>query len=478
MIKTKKGYDIKWHSLSDGFFRFTEEDVSVFEESTKKKAIWGGNLTNHFKGWLKANFDRDKPLKTPRFLKTGNKHRLSNGMYFFTPKDVKVYKSEIHKTAFTDFIHPTKNFKKWLIAESKSKHKEKELRYTKTEGLATIVSPHRKEELERLMGKYGTIYTPLDIKEEVSTIVGEDHKKNILDDFFMAFSEFSKISTAFSDISLFPSFTFLLYGVSGTGKTTLTRAFAKKYGLPIIVIESARIISSLLGDTLRNLTEIFSNAITFCKNQCPLILFFDELDALGSERSSGSSEIGEMKRATISFMQSLDKLTYENHPIIVFGATNHESLLDKAIWRRFGFHLSFTYPNYHMRYKIITSFLAKIKILLSKNAEFRNKIDIDKDIEKQIEIEYNELKTIIKKNNIMSRRKEFPEEKKDGLWHSIKNLEDNILKITYGQTGSDIERAFKNEVFRSLRTGEISLKTIKSSLESVGTTYKKENLLI
>ena len=146
--------------------------------------------------------------------------------------------------------------------------------------------------------------------------------------------------------NLSPNLTILLYGPPGTGKTTLTRAFAKEYDIPVCVVESYRLVSSLLGDTVKNITAVIDLAADIAKERGAFILFFDEIDAVGSERSN-IHEVGEIKRAVISFLQAIDRINYEGYPLAIIGATNHQHQLDSAIWRRFTFHLSFlkSHPN-------------------------------------------------------------------------------------------------------------------------------------
>ena len=74
------------------------------------------------------------------------------------------------------------------------------------------------------------------------------------------------------------------------------------------------------------------------KNPC--ILFLDEFDAIAKLRDD-VNEQGELKRVVNSLLQNIDFL---NDRSVLIGATNHENLLDKAIWRRFGTRLNISYP--------------------------------------------------------------------------------------------------------------------------------------
>ena len=97
---------------------------------------------------------------------------------------------------------------------------------------------------------YGTVYFPSDINETIEDIIGNEIQKESLDDFFKALRKYEEFKEQLKRTNLNPNFTVLLYGPPGTGKTSLTRAFAKKYDIPICVVESDRLVSSLLGDNL------------------------------------------------------------------------------------------------------------------------------------------------------------------------------------------------------------------------------------
>lgn len=118
----------------------------------------------------------------------------------------------------------------------------------------------------------------------------------------------------------------LLYGESGTGKTTFGRYVAYKLGLPFAYVSFAECISSYLGNTAKNLNKVFDYV-----KKSPCVLMLDEIDAIGIKRDK-SNEVGEMARIVIGLMQAFDLL--ENN-VIVIGATNKPNILDEALQRRF-----------------------------------------------------------------------------------------------------------------------------------------------
>lgn len=122
--------------------------------------------------------------------------------------------------------------------------------------------------------------------------------------------------------------TVMLHGPSGCGKTELARYIAYKAALPFIYVRFSGLIDSLMGKTAQNLNLIFSFIRKF-----PCVLCFDEIDAIGMDRSV-KNDLGEMSRIVIAIMQELDALPNSN---IVIGTTNRFDQLDPALVRRFNF---------------------------------------------------------------------------------------------------------------------------------------------
>jgi len=130
----------------------------------------------------------------------------------------------------------------------------------------------------------------------------------------------------FKSMGLVTQSTLLLYGAPGVGKTTIAKYISLKTGLPLVTARLDAVISSLLGNTSKNIRKIFEYA-----DSKPCILFLDEFDAIAKARDD-QHEMGELKRVINSLLQNIDMFTQNN---VMIAATNHPELLDKAIWRRF-----------------------------------------------------------------------------------------------------------------------------------------------
>ena len=128
------------------------------------------------------------------------------------------------------------------------------------------------------------------------------------------------------DILRFQQKTLLLYGKPGCGKTSIANYICEQTGLPLVIARLDGIVSSLLGSTAKNIRKIFEYSSSF-----PCILFLDEFDAIAKARDD-SHELGELKRVINSLLQNIDSMPSS---CVLIAATNHQSLLDPAVWRRF-----------------------------------------------------------------------------------------------------------------------------------------------
>jgi len=317
------------------------------------------------------------------------------------------------------------------------------------------------EEIKERLGKYGAVYLPSEIKDTIEDILGNETKKERMEDFFRAIKKYDEFAQQLKATNLAPNFTMLLYGPPGTGKTSLTRAFSKEFEIPICVVESDRLVSPLLGDTIKNIRNVVELAADIAKENGAFVLFFDEIDAVGSERSN-VHEVGEIKRAVISFLQVIDRVNYEGVPLAIFGATNHQNQLDSAIWRRFTFHLKFDFPDFHLRKAILVSFINRIK-----NA----KIGVDDSIIPKLNKEYEIFKQTENdlKKAIGRKVSEFSD---DVFWQKIMKHRKTkgLLELSYGYSGSDLKRGIEVALFKTLHTEVLTYDIFYSSLKLVGGT--------
>lgn len=176
-------------------------------------------------------------------------------------------------------------------------------------------------------------------------VILSETMQNTLNNFIGLVNNRSKLHKAGVDIN--PSL--LLYGPPGCGKTTMAKYIAQELNLPLIVARLDSLISSLLGNTAKNLRRIFEFA-----SSRPCILLLDEFDAIGKARDD-QHELGELKRVINSLLQNID--SYSASGNILIAATNHHELLDKAIWRRFTCVVDMGKPDQDILSDLIKSYL-------------------------------------------------------------------------------------------------------------------------
>jgi len=185
----------------------------------------------------------------------------------------------------------------------------------------------------------------------------------------------------------------LLCGKPGTGKTYTAQIISSLLNLPLVYIRFDSIISSYLGETATNLRKVFDYI-----EQGTWIVLFDEFDIIGKNRDD-IHEHGEIKRVVNNFLQMMDNFGGNS---LLFAATNHQYLLDPAIWRRFDDVLFYDLPDEITRSKLIERFLKPLKSEhdiffgdIAKNSEGLSPSDI-----KMIVIEAMKLSIIDSRDNL------------------------------------------------------------------------------
>lgn len=144
----------------------------------------------------------------------------------------------------------------------------------------------------------------------------------------------------------------LLCGKPGTGKTFSAQIVSSVLNIPLVYVRFDAIISSYLGETATNLRKVFD----YIESNTWIVLF-DEFDVIGKNRDD-SHEHGEIKRVVNNFLQMLDNFKGDS---IILAATNHQNMLDPAIWRRFDDIVYYELPDENTRKKLFEIYLKTIK---------------------------------------------------------------------------------------------------------------------
>lgn len=140
----------------------------------------------------------------------------------------------------------------------------------------------------------------------------------------------------------------LFFGPPGCGKTLAAQVLAGELSYPLAIVRFDAVVSSYLGETAANLRRVFD----FIQSGQWVVLF-DEFDAIGKDRDN-AFEHGELKRVVNTLLQLMDSFRGES---LLIAATNHEKLLDKAVWRRFESVIQFPTPSVQDRILMLRQFL-------------------------------------------------------------------------------------------------------------------------
>ncbi len=137
--------------------------------------------------------------------------------------------------------------------------------------------------------------------------------------------------------------TALFSGESGTGKTMAAQVLARELGLEVYRVDLSRVMSKYIGETEKNLSQLFDNA-----RASGAMLFFDEADVLFGKRSEVKDAHDRYANLEISYL--LQRM--EEHTGTTVLATNRGGDLDEAFMRRFHFILNFPMPKASERRRI------------------------------------------------------------------------------------------------------------------------------
>jgi SpoVK/Ycf46/Vps4 family AAA+-type ATPase len=166
------------------------------------------------------------------------------------------------------------------------------------------------------------------------------------------------------EYNLVPRRKLLLVGPPGSGKTMTASALAGELQLPLFTTLYDSLIGKFMGETAGRLKLIF-DAMTITRG----VYFFDEFDAIGSQRQS-ANDVGEIRRILNSFLMFLENNQGDS---LIIAATNHPNLLDKALFRRFDDVIKYTLPDRKMIQELIQVRLTTFDIGWNNWSEITNK---------------------------------------------------------------------------------------------------------
>ena len=142
----------------------------------------------------------------------------------------------------------------------------------------------------------------------------------------------------------------LLHGPPGTGKTMLARAIAAESGVNFIHVAGPELLDRYVGESEKSVREVFDRA----RQAAPSIVFFDEIDAIATDRDSAGSDSGVSERVVSQLLTEMDNAA-DNPNLVVLAATNRRDALDPALLRpgRLETHVEVPAPDIEARRAIL-----------------------------------------------------------------------------------------------------------------------------
>ncbi len=217
--------------------------------------------------------------------------------------------------------------------------------------------------MQGLGGDSGKVYGGEDgSKPDVrfGDVAGLDEEKGEL----IEIVDFLKKPQAYLDMGAKIPKGILLYGKPGTGKTLIAKAIAGEAGVPFISMSGSEFIEMFAGLGASRVRKLFDKA----KKMAPCIIFIDEIDAIGSRRTSNSGSETENNQTLNQLLVEMDGFDTDE-TIIVLAATNRPEMLDKALLRpgRFDRQITIPAPDLNGREAILK--------LHSENKKFADNVD-------------------------------------------------------------------------------------------------------
>ena len=207
------------------------------------------------------------------------------------------------------------------------------------------------------LGEKGKVYEETERKTKVTfkDVAGLDEEKQEL----IEIVDFLKKPKKFLEMGAKIPKGVLLYGKPGTGKTLIAKAIAGEANVPFISMSGSEFIEMFAGLGASRVRKLFEKA----RKLSPCIVFIDEIDAIGSRRTSSSGAESENNQTLNQLLVEMDGFESEE-TIIVLAATNRPEMLDKALLRpgRFDRQITIASPDLKGREEILKIHARDMKI--------------------------------------------------------------------------------------------------------------------
>ena len=206
----------------------------------------------------------------------------------------------------------------------------------------------------------------------------------------------------------------LLYGKPGTGKTLIAKAIAGEANVPFISMSGSEFIEMFAGLGASRVRKLFEKA----RKLAPCIVFIDEIDAIGSRRTSNNGAESENNQTLNQLLVEMDGFGSEE-TIIVLAATNRPEMLDKALLRPGRFDRQITIPNPDLKGRL------EILKIHSKDKKLADDVNLESIAEDTAGFTGAELENILNEAAIVATKAKHEEIEND-------DIEEAVKKVTVG----------------------------------------------
>ncbi len=267
------------------------------------------------------------------------------------------------------------------------------------------------------MGEKGKVYDETERKTKVrfDDVAGLEEEKGEL----IEIVDFLKRPEKYTKMGARVPKGILLYGKPGTGKTLIAKAIAGEADVPFISMSGSEFIEMFAGLGASRVRKLFERA----RKLAPCIVFIDEIDAIGSRRTSNNGAESENNQTLNQLLVEMDGFGSEE-TIIVLAATNRPEMLDKALLRPGRFDRQITIPTPDLKGRL------EILKIHSKDKKLADDVNLESIAEDTAGFTGAELENILNEAAIVATKSKHEEIEND-------DIEEAVKKVTVGLEKKD-----------------------------------------